>query len=428
MELLTCFEYEAIEHTWTVDHLTSLDSFNRLYGEDVLKVHSLNGKIAVKTTQYVGVFQLDDITIRVLPKMYRTGDGNPQTTATRNFFYLLQYTDLSSVKFRGSGDFLAEDLDWFEILTRMFAEEMRRQWYRGAYRTYQPVEDISPILTGKWRLSDQFCHPEQKNRFFIEKDEFTADNALNRVFRYVIERLWFTTTDAGNRRLLGELRQDMAEVSLLPDLSLTMANSIPITRLNQSYESLLELAKLFLAHRSLQLSSGRVKTFAFCFNMNRVFENFVTEFIIRHQRSILPDFLQGCQLFPQANRHTQYLAKDRENRPVFQLRPDLIFSRGGNYPALLDTKYKRLQTEKRNLAITSNDFYQMFAYIHRYNCPLAIVVYPHAIDGEERLDRTFRIEGTDQRVKVGSIDLSIDFSDPTSHDLLIRQFQDLFQE
>lgn len=428
MITLSCFEHDFVEYPWQDRHLASLARLNAIYGRDVLKISIRNGKIAVKATQHVGVFRVDDIEVQVFPKMYRAGDGNPRETATRDFFYLLEYAGLPVVEFHGLGGLLGEKLDWLEIFTRMFAEELRRHWNRGAYRTYQPVEEVSPVLKGKWRLSEQFRHPARKHLFYIEHDEFTADNQLNRVFRYVVEKLWTRTTDARNRRLLSELRQDMGEVSLLPSVTLMMANSVFITRLNQQYEGLLELARLFLANAGLQLSSGKVETLAFCFDMNRVFEDFVTGFIIRHRREILPDSLQDCDLFQQARGHRKHLAEDRDNTQFFKLKPDLVFHDGHGYPIVLDVKYKLIRTEAQDLDVFSGDFYQMFAYIHRYNCPLAIVVYPRPIDARESIERSFRIVGTDKRVKVGSIDLGIDFRDPSSRFQLIQQFKNLFQE
>lgn len=425
---IPCFEHDFIEYPWSDRQIAGLERLNSIYEKEVLKISIRNGKIAVKATQYVGMFRVGDLTIQVLPKMYRAGDGNPRETATRNFFYLLEYMDLGGVKFDNTGELLAGKLDWFEILTRVFATELQKQWNRGAYRTYQSIEELSPVLKGKWRLSEQFRRPARKHLFYIEHDEFTADNPLNRVFRFTIERLWNRTTDPRNRRVLSELRQDTGEVTLLPSVTLAMVDFIPITRLNQSFEMLRNLARVFLANESLQLETGGVETFAFCFDMNRVFENFVTEFIIQNRYEVLPDSLQDCELIPQAVKHAHCLARNQHGNSVFKLKPDLVFHRRQEYPIVLDVKYKTLDSEERDLNVSSNDFYQMFAYVHRYHCPLAIVVYPRPIEVGKSIEECFRIVGTDKRVKVGSIDLGIDLQDPSSRKDLIQQFKTLFQE
>jgi 5-methylcytosine-specific restriction enzyme subunit McrC len=99
------------------------------------------------------------------------------------------------------------------------------------FRTYQVVEDELPVLRGKWRIAEQLRRPYRQHVFPVAYDEFTADNSLNRVFRFVLERLWRLTRDSGNRQMLGELRQWMEEVTVLPHVTAADANASLLTRL-----------------------------------------------------------------------------------------------------------------------------------------------------------------------------------------------------
>ena len=101
---------------------------------------------------------------------------------------------------------LRRPMDWLEVLTRLFATHLKEEWQRGPCRTYQTVEAEVPVLKGKWRLTEQVRRPERKHRFAVAHDEFQTDNVLNRLFRFVVERLLRLTGDAANRRLLGGLR------------------------------------------------------------------------------------------------------------------------------------------------------------------------------------------------------------------------------
>lgn len=96
--------------------------------------------------------------------------------------------------------------DWFEILKRLFASHLLEEWQRGAHRTHQMVEDELSVLKGKWRMTDQIRSPVRRHTFSVAYDQFTADNPLNRIFRFVVERLWYQTRDGGNRRSPGALR------------------------------------------------------------------------------------------------------------------------------------------------------------------------------------------------------------------------------
>jgi 5-methylcytosine-specific restriction enzyme subunit McrC len=142
----------------------------------------------------------------------------------------------------------------------------------------------------------------------------------------------------------------MDEITLLPSLSAREVKTIAITRLNQRFEPLLNLAQLFLDHESLRFSAGDLTTFAFVFDMNKLFETFVIRFIQRHRQEVLPGSLQNCELLPQARGAIRYLAQ-YQNRPIFQLQPDLAFRRGSEFPLLLDTKYKLFNDRERKLGV-----------------------------------------------------------------------------
>lgn len=416
---LTLFEHDWQEFQGTEEEWQGIERLNQLLGATVLVTTLRNGKRAIKATQFVGVFRVGTQTIQVLPKMFRAEEQHQIEQATQNLLYLLDYTGQSLIRRASLAALTRKRLDWFEVLTYLFASNLREEWQRGAVRNYEIVEDFSPVLKGKWRLTEQIRRPEQRHLFAVAYDEFTADHLLNRTFRFVVERLWRLTRDSTNRQLLSELRQWMDEITLLPSLSARAVKTIAITRLNQRFEPLLNLAQLFLDHESLRFSAGDLTTFAFVFDMNKLFETFVIRFIQRHRQEVLPGSLQSCELFPQARGAIRYLAK-YQNRPIFQLQPDLAFRRRSEFPLLLDTKYKILNDRERKLGVAEADFYQMTAYGHRYACPTVILLYPQTAVLSHSLQAVFQIENSPTQVKVATIDLRQDLK---RVDRLIQQLR-----
>jgi 5-methylcytosine-specific restriction enzyme subunit McrC len=138
-------------------------------------------------------------------------------------------------------------------------------------------------------VAEQFRPPARDHLFSVAYDEFTADIPLNRVFRFVVERLWGVTRNSENRQVLGELREWLDEVTLLPSLTARDACPELLDRLNRRLEPLLDLARLFLDSGIMQLTAGNLSAFAFVFDMNRVFEGFVVNFV----RKQLPSFMSA---------------------------------------------------------------------------------------------------------------------------------------
>jgi len=431
-QVFTLFEHEpTTDFGWTDRDLVVLERLNRTAGTELLRPVVYGGKKELRAAQHVGVFRLGNRTIQVLPKIYQadgmTDRQQQARQATRNLLHMLQIAGDVPIREQGLASLLWRDMDWFEILTRMFAVHLQEEWRRGASRGYVLVEDDLPALKGKWRIADQIRRPGRDHLLAVAYDEFTADIPLNRVFRFVVERLWGATRDGNNRQLLGELRQWLDEVTLLPALNAGDASLTLLTRLNRRLEPLLNLARLFLNGGAMQMTAGDLSSFAFVFDMNRVFEGFVVNFLRRHRLEILPPDRWDCDLLPQARGASRFLARS-EGKSVFRLKPDLAFRNGQAFPLLIDAKYKRLEPGGSGQDVAQADFNQMFAYAHRYDCPRVLILYPQTADMPSALYREFTLEGTDGKtIAVATVDIRVDLGGAEGRKQVVRQLKRILE-
>lgn len=426
---LTLFEHECRPFAWTDRDLALLERLRTSTNTEVLKATTRNGKRAILAFQHVGVVRLGNRTIQVLPKIYKARDGESEEVRTReataNLLRMLAYAGDLPIREHELAPLMRQTDNWFEVLTRLFATHLREEWQRGAYRNYQSIEEISPVIKGKWRIHEHLKRPERRHVFPVAYDEFTADNQLNRTFRFVVERLWKLTRDYDNRQILGELRQWLEEVTLVPNLTGRDANPVQLTRLNERYRPLLGLARVFLDGGALQMAAGDLSTFAFVFDMNSLFEKFVAGFVQRHASEILSRELKTCEFLPQSRGASRYLAK-RDDRTVFQTKPDIAFRNELQFPLLVDTKYKRLDERERKLGVSQADFYQMHAYAHRYACTRVLLLYPQIAGASGPVRACFKLEECDHTVEVSSIDLCVDLSRNSERQKLIEELRTSF--
>jgi 5-methylcytosine-specific restriction enzyme subunit McrC len=183
---------------------------------------------------------------------------------------------------------------------------------------------------------------------------------------------------------------------------------------------------MFLDSGAVQLSTGDTESFAFVFDMNLLFESFLVEFIRRHRFDILSEHLQPCGILPQTKGATRYLAH-RENKSVFQLKPDLAFrDEAHRFPLLLDAKYKRLTAQDVKLGISQADFYQMHAYAHRYEAPRILLIYPQTSENGQRLRASFRLQNHDVIIQAATIDLRLKLSKMSERNKLIKELNEIF--
>jgi 5-methylcytosine-specific restriction enzyme subunit McrC len=428
---LTLFEHECHTFAWTDRDLALLERLHASTHTDILKATIRNGKRAIQAMQHVGVVRFGNRTIQVLPKIYQARDAESEEIktkqATANLLRMLAYASELPVREYELAPLMRQTDNWFEILTRLFATHLREEWQRGAYRTYRTVEDNCQVLKGKWRIAQQLKKPERKHLVFVAYDEFSADNRLNRVFRFVVERLWKLTRDYDNRQMLGELRQWMEEVTLVPNVTAQTANPSQLTRLNERYRPLLNLARVFLDGGALQMAVGDLTTFAFVFDMNQLFEKFITGFVHRHSLDILSDELKACDFLPQSRGASRYLAK-RDEKTVFQTKPDIAFRNGEHFPLLVDTKYKRLDERDRKLGVSQADFYQMHAYAHRYACSRVLLLYPQTAGSSGATRACFKLEECPHTVEVSTVNLNANLNSKGDRQKLIAELRLSFSQ
>ena len=423
---ITMFEHETIKCRLTDGEIKGLRRLKAKLDFEPLRVTRLDdGGCEIHSSQYVGVIRVAGRNIQILPKIHRREESTPERAATRNLLYMLDVAKNISLREQDLAPLLERDLDWFEVLTRLFASHLMEEWQRGAIKDYTRYEGDLAVLKGKWLMTDQARRPARMHVFSVAFDEFTADNTLNRVLRYVVERLWRATRDGDNRRMLAVLRQWMDEVSLQPMMTVEDVDQALINRLNRRYDPLLALCRLFLDGRTLQLAAGDMDTFSLLFDMNLLFEQFIAEFIRRHRQYILPEGWQQFTLHPQARGLPHYLAI-QDNKRVFQLIPDLaIRDLQGCFPLLMDTKYKLLNEDEARLGISPADMYQMFAYAHRYYCPRVVLVYPRTVGMNDGVRATFTLEDDGKTIDARTVDLCLDLA--RDKDLLKSELKSIIQ-
>jgi 5-methylcytosine-specific restriction enzyme subunit McrC len=428
---MNLFEHENIPFSWTDKDLRAIERLNVANGHEVIRATVHGGQRVLQAREYVGLLRLGKQSINVLPKIYQTqldkNKSDRARQATHNLLHLLSFAGQIPIKEQSIAPLLNRKMDWFEILTRIFASHLEKEWQLGVYRTYRSTETEEPVLKGRWNISKHIRRPDRQNLFPVTYDEFTIDISLNRVFRFVVERLLGLTRDSENKRILAILRAWLDEVHCPHRLTVQEANQIVVTRLNQRFEPLLNLARLFLDDSAIQLATGNETSFAFMFDMNLLYEAFVAHFIRRYRDKILSPTLQSCDLLPQAYGATKYLAR-QYSRGVFRMKPDIVFRDRDRFPVILDTKYKRLDPGDIRLGISQADFYQMYAYSQSYHSKRVILLYPQTADMRSDLRTQFKLENSDQEVRVETLDIRVDLGHPEGKQYLINQLTKILGE
>jgi len=359
-----------------------------------------------KAKQWVGVVQVPGLQVEILPKA-GANEAITSELAASNLLYMLSVAGMIPLRERDLADVSLTRTSLMEALAAIFAKRLAAQLSRGLERSYQSIEANIRTFKGKLLVTQHVrANAAHRERMYCSFDEYSADTAMNRIFKACCNLLHRTTRKSSTQKALRvslELLDDVSDV--IP--SNHVLDSIILNRQNERFADLLTFCRLILAQNSPTGHGGMTRTFALLFDMNVVFERFIGASI---KRWVLPAIAKdgihlkahlqakGMQLSLVRNTETQ--------RNEMRLAPDVLLTDPeGAAHLILDTKWKRPDKSRPS----QSDIYQLFAYAHRYQSPRNVLLYPCA---EGSVPRSYELlksdHGTRQTLDSCFVDLDRD--------------------
>ncbi|KSC58732.2 restriction endonuclease [Pseudomonas aeruginosa] len=342
-------------------------SFNRS-GATLLQVE---GRRALKWDSYVGVLETPCGTrLEILPKHHERDDCLVKSRQ------LLRKLIQSALQLKPRETSVASlelfDKSLSEWVMAQFLAELDLLVKRGVRFDYQRIEEEQRFLRGQLNVVAQMRQPPgRQHHFQIRHDVFLPDRAENRLLKLALEQVAKSTQDAANWRLANELRAMLAEVPASGQVSQDL-RAWSRDRLMVHYQAIKPWCELILNQQMPIAVSGEWRGMSLLFPMEKLFECYVEGWL--RQR-----LLHGANLTSQASR---YHLCAHDSGKMFCLKPDLLIDTP-QQRWILDTKWKRIDAGKpeKNYDLSQSDFYQLFAYGHKYHndtgIPTLVLIYPY---------------------------------------------------
>lgn len=372
-KILTCWENTTVRipDEYINDlYLINQDLYERKIIDKPFEI-LINKKIRI--TQYVGLVQVSDLTIQVLPKVSSKFNKND---AMKNVLIMLLYSNnLPKVEVRTLSE-LANRLNTIvEVLIFFYALGLEKALAQGINRAYVTQEYNSKYLRGQLIIEKEASKID-KSYFWIRTSDYVEDNELNQFLKAATRRFITLTQNWEIRRRLNRVLSYLVDVSDLKIENIKYKN-MTFTRLNASYEPSYRLARLILEKSGILVSREKIKFYHFLIDMNRLFQEFIANFMNLNWRSLGHEntrlVIQGVGVGP------YYLGEwHLKQRMDYQLIPDLIITDTEHTPLMImDTKYKQVDDKDSDRPKTTpEDLYQLYAYLRNINCKKGLIIYP----------------------------------------------------
>lgn len=365
-EPLKVFEHTtlAVGDAFREAHFQRLVQYNERHGNKYFAV----GYNRIHFRSYVGVIQVGNLTIEILPK----ADNLPETTGTKQKWQaalvemirqagFIRLSSLSDARLR------LHSASLLDIFFESFLAEVAQLTHRGLVRKYRQNHGNLNALKGRLvfqqHITQNLTHRE---RFFTEHVFYDRNNPFNQILKVALEVLRRTSRNphlTASASSLSLSFQDVEDAQVSPDTF----TRLTFTRNTERYRRAIQLARLIILNYSPDVRSGREDVLAILFDMNTLFERYVYAQLKRAeaQRAVrdISFRAQPSRPFWEAEGMRKYIRPDI----VAHVRDNGIEDR-----IVLDTKWKVPRDGKPGDA----DLHQMHAYNLQYGASQSWLLYP----------------------------------------------------
>lgn len=353
MITLTKYEYDRVtlaDEGMDQAKLDALLSFNELhngqYFDGIAK--------GIKLKQYVGVIQIDGLSIEVLPKIDRNRDDSLWREV---LIQMLKRTGRLTVQATGNAKVQRQHLNLLEIYFEMFLKEVQYLIRNGLVKQYRKEIGNLKALKGKLNFSGNIRENLiRKDRFYTTHQVYDQDHRLHQVLRLALE---IVSDFSKGTRLDDICRRTQLDFPVVSKVKVTkeLIDGIILSRKTQSYSKALEIARLIILNYSPDIKTGNNKMLSLMFDMNMLWEEYVLSMLQKE-----------C-------RNSTTIIKGQESKRFWgrykTIRPDIVIESKGNV-YIIDTKWKRPVNDQPSV----EDLRQMYAYSRFWNTDRVLLLYP----------------------------------------------------
>lgn len=329
-------------------------------GEKDLPWYSLTAN-GVKFHQFVGAIQVGNYCIEVLPKIdrFRKDEGSAQ----RILIEMLKQSGFISVKTPTESTLKLKQNFILETYIQMFIDETWELIHKGLVKFYHKDEGNRNSLKGSLLFNKHInrnnIHAE---RFYVRFSTYDKEHPLNRIL-YKTLRL-ITKLPVSQDAVCSAATQ----LTILPELEDIKINNelferIRYNRKTEQYKKAMNIARLLLLNYHPDLSHGRDNVLALMFDMNDVWEAWVTRRLSLISKKHDDRIFIRCQA-----KRVFWTGKTGER---IKQKPDIIVEIDERPIFIIDTKWKII--DKRP---SEEDIRQMFAYNKLFGSSISFLAYP----------------------------------------------------
>ena len=355
--LLQVFEHQTLHYgregessVFREKHFQALVKLNELHDNQYFTiVHK-----GIKFKQFVGVIQVDGLTIEILPKV-DNAPGSKQVWQNA-LIEMLRVTRKLNVNKVGEAHITKQNIHLLDIYFEWFLREVQLLTHQGLIKKYYKETSNVSALKGKLEFAGHINkNLVHKERFYTTHQIYDKDHLIHQILGKALDIVSNISKGSGLYSHCKSVQLDFPEVKDI-NVKASTFDKLVLDRKSRPYETALKIARLIILNYAPNVSSGHEHMLALLFDMNVLWEEYV---LVRLKQT--------------AGDHKVYGQQSTGFWKNISIRPDIVIEKNGRV-MVIDTKWKHIRDGKPAV----DDLRQMYVYNDYWKSNKAMLLYPSA--------------------------------------------------
>lgn len=378
VKTLTVFEHESLRVGVGDKNISQelLDALQKFHGVKGVPYYSLIHK-GVKFNEYVGVLQVGNQLIEILPKadkveINQKKDERAVTEASwrKLLIDMLRVVGIFDIKAASSSALRVNPNSILELYYELLLDEVGLLLHRGLVKKYKRTEGNLTCLKGSIHfgknIQQNLIHQE---RFYTKHTTFSVDHVFHQILFQALELVRRQNRNIGLANKISSIMLNFPDVSLIK-INEDLFDRLSFNRNNEHYRNAISISRLLLLNYHPDILQGRENVLAIMFDMNSLWERFAVASLRKSFRKNSCPYLLESQCV--RDFWVPINARARTIRPDILVRfsPD---NKSVERTVILDTKWKNVE---KNKDISLDILRQMYVYHEYFNADKVAIVFP----------------------------------------------------
>ena len=320
----------------------------------------------IKFSNFVGIIQIKSLTIEVLPKVDReTNSGESKNKCHDILIYMLKECKQIKLDAISNARLKIKSMSLLDLYYDVFLSELETIVRGNLKKNYRRVQENLNKAKGQINfpkhIAINYIHQE---KCYSEHTVYDKNNLINQILFKALNEL---NNFVYYSKYAIRIKNLILAFEGISDISITdkTFDKIVLDRNSQRYKTALNVAKLILFNQNPDMQAGTSDIFAILFDMNKLFELYIT----RQLKKAANEFYK---INLQVNSQVSKIFWKRKN-----IIPDIILQYTQNNEMkkiIVDTKWKML----KNNSPSDEDLRQIFTYNIHFGSNGGVLIYPNA--------------------------------------------------